>query len=327
MPAIITHYTFAKEVMVGPSRPYKEALFLGAQGPDPFFFYGQLPWRKRLGATDINAFGVKIHHMDITDLYESLLKHAAVSQDQALLYSYIEGLFIHYALDRNCHPYVFSKAGFSSDPKFAKVYSASHILLETYLDLILGKRKGTFTYHAERYLRIPKDQLEKISALWNEANVEILQAPSVEAKSFMLSQKDYKTILHFVNSPHALKRWLIGAFIGKVSSPYAMNYPSIIPSDLRNLDYLNENHGEWPDPVSGGKRNESFLDLWNAAQRDYISVLPLMAKARLGEAVHGELSAYVRNIDHDGFEPEQKMNFMDPIWPSIPGLDDLEETK
>jgi hypothetical protein len=327
MPAIITHYTFAKEVMVDSSRAYPAALFLGAQGPDPFFFYGQIPWKKRPRAKAVNAYGVRIHHIDVTDLYESLLKHASASKDSELLMSYVEGLFLHYALDRNCHPYVFSKAGFSDDPKYAQVYSLSHMLLETYLDLIIGKRAKTFTYHAERYLKVPKEQLEAISALWSEANAEVTKDPSIDKTTFYSAAKDYEGILRFVNTPHALKRWFIGAFIGKQSQPFAMNYPSQIPPELRNLDYLNENHGEWPDPVSGGKRNESFLDLWNAAQRDYIAVLPLLQKARAHEAFHGELSAYIRNLDHDGFEPEEKMNFMDPLWPSIPGLEELEDTK
>jgi hypothetical protein len=47
MPAIITHYTFAKEANGGAPHPFLEALYLGAQGPDPFFFYGQYPFKKR----------------------------------------------------------------------------------------------------------------------------------------------------------------------------------------------------------------------------------------------------------------------------------------
>jgi hypothetical protein len=327
MPAILTHYTFAKAVMVDPSRPYPEALFLGAQGPDPFFFYGQIPWKRRALSKAVNAFGAKVHHMDVTDLYESLLKHAAASKDSELLLSYVEGLFLHYALDRNCHPYIFSKAGFSEDPQEARAYGLSHMLLETYLDLIIGKRSKTFTYRAERYLKVPKAELEEISSLWNDANAEITGDSAIGKTSFFDAARDYAGILRFVNTPHAFKRWFLGTFLGKASQPYAMNYPSHIPSELRNLDYLNEAHGEWPDPVSGGKRTESFLDLWDAAQRDYITMLPLLQKARAREAFRGELSAEIRNLDHDGFGPEEKMNFMDPLWPSIPGLSDLGDAK
>jgi predicted DNA-binding helix-hairpin-helix protein len=35
--------------------------------------------------------------------------------------NYIEGLFLHYSLDRECHPYIFSKAGYASEPLARKL--------------------------------------------------------------------------------------------------------------------------------------------------------------------------------------------------------------
>ena len=46
MPAINTHYLFAKE-HVEKENPYPNAFILASQGPDPFFFFGQLPWKRK----------------------------------------------------------------------------------------------------------------------------------------------------------------------------------------------------------------------------------------------------------------------------------------
>ena len=68
MPAIITHYTFALETMKDPSRPFKEALLVGAQGPDPFFFFGQYPFKKRPHHLEVDSFGTALHVIKSEDI-------------------------------------------------------------------------------------------------------------------------------------------------------------------------------------------------------------------------------------------------------------------
>ena len=65
MPAILTHYTFAKFEGVNPERKHFGALVLGSQGPDPFFFYGMLPWKKREGSKVVNTFGSGLHKREL----------------------------------------------------------------------------------------------------------------------------------------------------------------------------------------------------------------------------------------------------------------------
>ncbi|MFA6620606.1 MAG: hypothetical protein WCS90_05720, partial [Bacilli bacterium] len=92
MPAIITHYTFALETMKDANSQHKEAILVGAQGPDPFFFFGQYPFKKRPHAKEVASFGTTLHEIDISSIYSELLKYAHGSTDKDLLFAYIEGL-------------------------------------------------------------------------------------------------------------------------------------------------------------------------------------------------------------------------------------------
>lgn len=315
MPAIITHYTFAKEVMKEPSRLYKEALYVGAQGPDPFFFFGQYPFKKREHAKEVDSFGTALHDMDISPVYQALLDYANASKDKELLYSYIEGLFLHYSLDRECHPYIFSKAGYASEPPARKKhYSASHCRLESYLDILLGKKYGTFTYHTDRLLALPEDQLQAISAMWSKVNATTLKNPYIDSQAFASSLKDYRKVMHFVNSPHRFKRFLIALLVGKDSQPYCMNFPSHFSKSEQALDYFNEKHAAWPAPATGQMRTDSFFDDWAKAQADYEKILPLLAKAKTGAKILPELTAFVGDIDHDGIHPSEKIAYTAVIW-------------
>jgi hypothetical protein len=314
MPAIITHYTFALETMKDPSRSFKEALFVGAQGPDPFFFYGQYPFKKRPNFKEVDSFGTELHDMDISPVYVELLKYANASKDKEMLYSYIEGLFLHYVLDRECHPYIFSKAGYAKEGPLKKHYSASHCRLESYMDILLGKKHSTFTYRTDRLLALPEDQLRKISIMWSAVNALTVKNPFVNDEAFADSLHDYRKVMHFVNTPHRLKRGLIALLVGKDSQPYCMNFPSHFSESEKKLDYFNEAHENWPAPATGKMRNESFDDLWALAQEDYEKVIPLLLKARKGMDILPQLSAFVGDIDHDGIHPKETITHTAVIW-------------
>jgi hypothetical protein len=315
MPAIITHYTFALETMKDPNTPYKEAVLVGAQGPDPFFFFGRYPWKKRPHAKEVASFGTALHDIDISPIYSGLLKYAHASKDKELLFAYIEGLFLHYSLDRECHPYIFSKAGYASEPpEKMKHYSASHCRLESYMDILLGKEYGTFTYRTDKLLALKEDDLKKISAMWAAVNTLTLKNPYVDDQAFLLSLHDYRQVMHFVNTPHRFKRCFIALLVGKDSQPYCMNFPSHFTESEAKLDFFNEAHAPWPFPTTGEMRTDSFFDDWSKAEQDYQKALALLEKAKDGKDISKELSAFVGNVDHDGIHPGEKMSHTQVIW-------------
>jgi hypothetical protein len=316
MPAITTHYSFAKEVEVQHPTEFKEAFYLGSQGPDPFFFYGQLPLHKRKNAKAADAMGRNLHHIDITEVYYALLDYANHSEDKALLDAYIHGLFLHYLLDRSCHAYIFPRAGFGDDGNLGKKYGVLHCEFETFLDILIGRKKGTFSYHCYRFIVLPKKQLLAISKMWSVVNAAVTHYPDIDELTFYHSVKDYQGTEEFVNVPHGFKRWLLKHMVGEMSLPFAMNFPKEIPARYKDCDFLNESHQSWPDAVSGVEHKESFWDLWNQAAADYEKLLPMLSKAEQGEDIRGELKVFVDNRCHDGCEVGAKRAYRKEIWPS-----------
>lgn len=318
MPAILTHYTFALEMLPSCSKGFDQAIFLGTQGPDPFFFYGQRPWKRRSkDHLDVNAFGSFLHHTDIAPFYATMMKIASESgTDKDLLFAYIEGLWLHYSLDRECHAYIFPASGFSADPVLAKRFSTLHTYFETMLDSLISHKKGTYTSRPQKYLSTPKKQLDKISLLWFKTNQETLKDPSIHEDTFRKSVKDYRAVLAMTNTPHLLSKAFIQLLMGKNSLPAAMNIPWRIPNKLLSVDFLNECHSSWPDMVSGANHTESFYDLMNQAKKDFLSIIPTIQKAKNGEDVSQDLHSFVGVICHDGCDPSLTKRFSKPRWPT-----------
>ena len=302
--------------MLDPSEKFRAATIVGAQGPDPFFFYGQVPLRKRKGKEQIDTFGSDLHHTELSVPYNTLIQIANKSPDKELLFAYIDGLLLHYCLDRVCHPYVFFMTGFTDKPAEKKKFSISHMYLETIIDLLLGKEKGTFAC-PDAFLDLPKEDALKIGAMWNEMNGVTLQKDFFTDKSFFLSLCDYKTALKAAFSKTGKKKALFKKLFGSESHPWAMSYPQNL-DDFKGIDFLNASHAEWFDPVSGDSHKESFYDLIELAAKDYQRVHELLIKAKSGAPIDDELRSFVAGIDHDGVPFGAKKSFQSFIWPHWP---------
>jgi hypothetical protein len=316
MPAVITHYTFAIQAMLDGEARYREATIVGSQGPDPFFFYGQVPFHKRKNSDAVDSFGRDLHHTEISAPYCRFIEVAAKSPDKDLLFAYIDGLLLHYCLDRNCHPYIFYMTGFTDDKDEKKKYSISHMYFETIIDYILGHENGTFA-SPEAYLALPKGQCAKISSAWSETNAATLHNEGVDARSFVYALKDYRMALKAAFSKTGKKKALFKKLFGTESHPWAMSYPQSI-GEFKSIDFLNLSHKEWLDPVSGLAHKESFLDLTGKARKDYERAHGLLIKAKSGAPIEAELKAFVGGIDHDGVPVGGKKGFQTFVWPRWP---------
>ena len=321
MPAILTHYTLATEIAATESYgPFVNAFLLGAQGPDPFFYYAQL--KKRPNTKKVRHFGGFVHHTDIVPIYNEMLKIAAASStvDKELFSAYIEGLFCHYAMDRHCHPYIFYKTGWSKDPRYKKAFEASHSCLETYIDILLSKAKGTYRRDLEHCIDIQEDELDKISLLWAKANEATANKECINSETFAISVRDFQNTVHFLNTNKWFKKILVSIIVGKDSNGYAMIYPNRFPKDRENLDYLNLAKRSWKHPSNGRSETKDFYQLYEEARRDFYAIKPILWRGEEGEDVFSELEKYVRLVDHDGKPIGKKMAHYESIWPSYYGI-------
>ena len=103
MPSVLTHYGFNKDVLDNKVKFLKgnEDIYLaGAQGPDPFFFYGIVPFLRAKNGSEVRNFGSKLHKMDPAEVFRFFFEYANDRKEKDVLYSYILGAGLHYILDR-----------------------------------------------------------------------------------------------------------------------------------------------------------------------------------------------------------------------------------
>lgn len=293
MPAILFHYNFALETVPEEEKPFFDAVKLGTQGPDPFFFYGIKLGKRYKDMAAINDFGGKLHQIDITEDYLKLVAYAAKSPHRELLTSYIDGLFLHYAADRTLHPYVFARTGFDEKGELHGYYKWSHAFFEAVLDKTLSLQKGTFQNPAHTLLVKEEDQVKIISRMWFEA----LGAP-LQEDSFYLSWKCYRFAMGFLYSKSGWKR-AIFALGGKHNIAMGLAYPGNMKK-YEVIDVLNSKHQPWPEPVSGEEKTLGVNDLWKKAQDWYSKAHELLLSALDGHDEESRLRALVAGVNHDG---------------------------
>jgi len=313
MPAILSHYSFA--LPFAKDTLYPEAMLVGSQGPDPFFFFGQVPLKNRPMKNEVDQFGRDLHHIDVTPVYYALIEYAKVSKDKDLLFSYIKGLFLHFSLDRACHPFVFPRAGFSSDPKTKMLFSAAHCLYETMVDSLISNKKGTYTTRPQKCLRLKKDEALAISKMWDEANKKTLKNRGITERSFFYSLLDYRSSLRMTNTPHLFSKLFVLTLLGPNSLPTQMNIPRRIPKKYKDVDFLNLKKSPYKDYITGENRTDSWMDDEEKAREDSLRAFTLLDKAYKGEEEEMNIKAFVDDYDHDGTKVGAKMVYIDPVWP------------
>ena len=109
MPAFSTHYLFAKEMMEDLRRAAdfplnKDAVLIGTQGPDIFFFHRALPWQK---GKMLRKAGSAMHRAKCGEILDCFRRCCDQKKDNSIAKSYVYGFILHYALDRICHPYIY----------------------------------------------------------------------------------------------------------------------------------------------------------------------------------------------------------------------------
>jgi len=310
MPAMLVHYAFVQEAIPEEEKKYAEAVRLGGQGPDPFFYYGVNPIGRPKDFKEVSHFGTSMHHIDLTDTYYKMIEYAMKSQDRDFLLAYLDGLLMHYTVDRTFHPYIFAESGFDKDGKLTGYYKWSHGAYEALLDVQIGKAKKCFMNPAKA-IRMDKPHVKTISLMWAAA----AGAP-LKPDSFYQSWKGYRFAMNFLWSRTGWKR-IFFRFGGKESLPMGMSYPRHI-AKFAPMDQLNLAHRAWLNCVTKRVRTESFEDLWGKALKDYAKAHAVIEKARLYDNSKAELKKYVRSQDHDGFRVGAKKKVFDLCWNRLP---------
>ena len=310
MPALLVHYTSA--YFLAKELPFTsfDALALGAQGPDTFMAYGTVPWHSRKDKKTINPWGAIMHHTPVEDVYVKMMSYALEQEEKDVLFDYIEGAFLHFALDRLMHPYIFARTGFDENGELHGFFKWSHGFFEAILDKDFARRCGTFK-KPWKVLKIDEKELAAISKMWAACVTYPL-----EEDSFVKAQIDYVSAMKMIYSPTGIKRPLLKLILGKYSAGYAQSMPASTKK-YRVMDVQNLSRSQWRDPCTNKPSNASVDDLFKQGLEDFKQLHEIIKKAKNGEDVYALVKQWAGNLDHDGTPYGAKKKRYSLCWDAL----------
>jgi hypothetical protein len=317
MPSLLTHHYFASLVI----EKYKKVMpflldhysvvTLGAQGPDPLFFYGNAPFKGRKNSKKINDFGSELHANPHHLIDLLLLKNDDLSN---LELSYLLGALTHYVLDRTVHPYVFYHTGFDQAGNLVAPYQGAHAKFEVSIDaaVIVFYQLDQQVFHPEVTLGVSEEGLAVIDAMYHKVYSE-----SMDSGVFVHAVEDMKKTISFLYKPNIFKKSFIFMVTGKKSLPYNLIHPKNIDA-LMMKKLLNLEHASYQDPVTGNYFKTSFPEMVEESLRlidQFISVLLQSATSKSEQK--DALVSLLNAIDYDGKPIGSKMTVFVPFYKSF----------
>lgn len=305
MPAALAHYCFALSV----EPELSDAFQLGTQGPDPFFFYGMIPWKKRDDAKEVQNLGESLHKKDFSKLYAKMWVEANREADphkKETLRNYVRGLLAHYCLDRTCHPYIFYRSGFDGNGQLTGHYSFAHKVFEALLDLKIASDYGIGRNPAKA-MRIADEDAKSISKLWDSS------LDGLGQDVFYQAYCDYLAIENFLQSRSGWKRPLWKLF-GKEGAMYGFTYPRWIKKH-EGRDIENLKNSVWKDPVTGKESTQSVRDLFLVSKALFSKADELLEVEVEEGVLSSSFLAFQEGIDHDGSPFLAKKTYRDEASP------------
>lgn len=296
MPSLLTHQWFADQILDHVQgdfsfiNEHRQVVYLGAQGPDPFFFYGRAPFASRKNKEAMNAFGSYLHNQPLDLTLLKLLKTYHQSDKHPVLTSYVIGALTHYALDRSVHPYVFYRSGFDENGQLTGIYGRDHARLEVAIDNAIKKhfQLSESVYNPRFTLGLSPSALEKISSLYHQT-----YAANLKEDDFLLSTLDMRRVYDFLYHSGVINRLLVVAVAGKKSLPFGLIHPAGI-SDTWLQRVLNMTHETWRHPVTYDEHSDDVFAMVDQATTLMEKLLPwIHAMPSHPEIVH-------ESIDYDG---------------------------
>ncbi len=282
MPAFGTHYIFFEEMKDKIEEEFGYKLNVGVagvgtQGPDIFLFHRLWPpvtiYKALFGTASL------IHKSKPAPLFEAFAEYLERSENKDIAKSYIYGFILHYALDRNCHPYVYAFQNQITDEN-RKIHSlAAHNQVEHAVDTyLLYHRDGIYPpslFNPDETFTDDDKELWEIARLMHFVimkchNKDVPQSEIVKAitdtaklQSTLADKKGTATrIAHMIETP-----------LGPVSGYFKLS-ASIKPKDLELADkYANIRHKQWTSPYSHETSTKSFEELFEAAKPDAIELI------------------------------------------------------
>lgn len=267
MPSLLTHQWFAQQIITRYQSRYPflakhpQAVWLGSQGPDPFFFYGHAPFTTRSNKTAVNAWGSFLHNQPLQKTLFTLFQSYQTKNNSTLLSAYMVGALTHYVLDSVIHPYVFYRSGFDEHGELTGRYGFDHARLEVAIDLALidHQHLDVLIYQPKQTLSLAAVDVDRISELYHEAYPTVLNKDT-----FASAVKDMQRSYQFLYHAGIFRRLLIHLISGRYGLAKGLIHRSH-QAKAWSMRVLNFDHTPWHHPVSDQPSTLSVLELMEVA--------------------------------------------------------------
>lgn len=271
MPAFITHYLFAldcKEEIKSFSDFDLDfnALAIGSQGPDIFFFTNPLSVRpmRKLGST--------LHRAKPELIFDALAEYLKSSSSN-IANSYAYGFILHYALDRRCHPYVYAKQEEILKSNRFIHHSSAHNRVEMSLDAFMLYKKFKIQkpskFNVAKTIELNDEALFEIGKLMSFV-IKSVTEQSISSKKIIGAIKSTKRMQTLLRDKTELLK-LVCIIIESIAAPFIkfFKFSSMIrPNSWKGTEkYANISNDEWSSPFDlENKSRQSFEQLYNEAK-------------------------------------------------------------
>ncbi|CDQ40737.1 MULTISPECIES: zinc dependent phospholipase C family protein [Virgibacillus] len=286
MPNIWTHILFCEEIVDEITQTktisnHETIMKLGAQGPDPFFYYKFWPWLKD---ESVQKVGTALHTRYCGDFLIDLIK--AASTLNGSVKAYVFGFITHHILDRNTHPYIHYRAGYEG---------SKHQKLEVFIDtLMMEKYQNLKTWKTPVYKEIDVGISidEDIRHLLHRLVTKYFPEFNFSTTRYIQkSYRDMKFALKLLADPYGWKNALLKSTIASYSH-----------QPIRDeKDYLNLHNTTWFHPATNKPCTHSFLDLYHQAKVEAIEILTTVNEYwnSSNESLLTKLTGQIGNISYD----------------------------
>ena len=249
-------------------KPNERAVALGSQGPDIFFFTNPL------SKNSMRKIGSSLHRTKPEKIFDSLAEYIKnCNSDTAKSYAY--GFILHYALDRKCHPFVYSQEKRIVGGKKYKNHFSVHNKIEMSLDGYMLYRKMNIekpldfsTADTINFSENEMDEIAKITSfLVNNAT-----RFSIKPKDVLYAIKSTKKMQKILTDKNRILTFLC-VILETIFAPLInyFKFSAMIRTNCwkKGIKYANINNDDWNSPFDENLwDNSSFEELFEKAEQE-----------------------------------------------------------
>lgn len=277
MPAYSTHCIFARELLpflytAADFEINEEAVMFGTQGPDIFFFHRVFPW---MIGKPLRKIGSQLHRAKPADILQNMRDYCnTVSTQKSIAKSYVYGFILHYALDRNCHPFVYSyQYEMVNKNPLTNPHTAHNIVelsADSYFLNALFGIPDPVVFDTACTVGTDDKTMTEIGKLYAYILPKVLDI-NVSDDTAKTALKDMKRVQAALYDTTGIKRFFV-SILENIAAPFSKNYKfsaMMRPRDLEKAkNYVNIHKCKWKSPFDGSEHTESFEDLFELAKLD-----------------------------------------------------------